>query len=175
MNGRREAFTLVECVIVSGLLVFVAMLLSATWSGLGRPIADNITRGRLTQEANLAAASLARDLEGSLSNPEGRLGTKQQARFVGRMQPNHSQLWLCFDGGDTPNGVADWGPPDTVIVYEVDSNKLIRWDQKLNTNFVVAQNVDNMQVQDLGDSVQIMLTFKYRDLIQTYTLIARDP
>ena len=171
----RDGFTLLEVTIVSALMAFLVVLLSATWSGLCRPTADIAARCRVAQEANLAAASLVRDLAGSLANPEGRIGGKQLYAFVGRIQPSNAQLWLCFDGGSPPNGVADWGPPDTVIVYSVENNQLIRWDQKADTIHTVARAVESMAVQDLGDRVQIQITFSYRDITQTYTLIARDP
>src|SRR5438067_1080268 len=110
---KRRAFTLVEMSVVSVLLVLLGLLLSQTWAGLGRPTVDLIARSRLAREARLATDALARDLGGCLANPEARLGTSSQYRFVGRSQPNN-QLWLCFDGGSTPNGTADWAAPDTV-------------------------------------------------------------
>jgi hypothetical protein len=94
---------------------------------------------------------------------------------VGRLQPGNAQLWLCFDGGNPPNGVADWGPPDTVIVYAVQGDSLIRQDQNSNTTFVVARYVTQFSVRDLGDRVLIQLTFAYRSVTRTYTLVARDP
>ena len=77
---------------------------------------------RLAEEASLAVAALSRDLGGYSGGNDGRLGTQAQLKFVGRMQPGGSQLWLCFDGGANPNGMADWGAPDTVIVYQVLGN-----------------------------------------------------
>src|SRR5262249_37388091 len=119
MNGRvtkpkvRGGFTLVEALVVSGLLVVLAYLLGQTWSGLGRPTADLAAWGRVAQEARLASAALSRDLGGSLDSAEGRTGQKELGKFVGRMQPGGTELWLCFDGSSTPNGVADWAAPDT--------------------------------------------------------------
>jgi hypothetical protein len=165
----------VELLIVSAFMAFIALLLSQTWSSLGKSAVDLATRGRINQEANLAAAALTYDLGGSLANPEGRIGTQTQYRWVGRLQPANSELWLCFDGGPAPNGVADWGAPDTVIVYQVQSRQLIRTDQTAGTSVVVARDVDAFAVSDLGDRVQIQLTFKYRNLTRTYTMIARDP
>lgn len=161
--------------IVNLLMVFLVMLLSTAWSAFGRPTADVVARCHVTQEANLAAASLARDLGGSLANPEGRIGGKSMLRLVGRMQPANSQLWLCFDGGPDPNGLADWGTPDTVISYEVQSNQLIRWDQNAGTAVTVARDVDRLESTDRGNEVELKLTLKYRQITRTYTLIALDP
>ena len=172
---KRPGFTLLEMMVVCFLTVLLGALLSVTWSGLCRPAADISSRACMTQEANLAAASFVRDLGGFLANPEGRIGTKYLYPFVGRMQPGGTQLWLCFDGGAFPNGVADWGRPDTVIVYYVHGSQLIRWDQTANTTYVVANHVDSMQTQGQGNGVQITLTMSYGKITQTYVFKALDP
>jgi prepilin-type N-terminal cleavage/methylation domain-containing protein len=178
INTRRvqpHGFTLVEVLIVSVLMAFLAMLLAETWSGLGRPFVEMSVRSRLASEASHARAALARDLGGCLSNNAGRIGGKLDAAFVGRLQPGGSQLWLCFDGGATPNGTADWAAPDTVISYEVDGTALVRRDQTAGTSFIVAQNVGSFIVEDLGAECQITLTFVYRNTSQTYLMIAQNP
>lgn len=171
----RRGFSLVEVSIVSGLMAVLAVLLANAWSGLGRPLLDATVHARLAQEADLALAALSRDLGGYLSDTAGRTGGKSTYPVVGRLQPGGSQLWLCFDGGSTPNGQADWAPPDTVISYEVVASALVRWDQTAGTSFVVARNVDSFYLQDLGSEVQITLTLSFRSVSQTYTLIAKDP
>jgi prepilin-type N-terminal cleavage/methylation domain-containing protein len=174
-RGHPRGFTLVEVSIVSMLMAMLAMLLAETWRGFGRPMMDTAARSRLAEEANLALASLARDLGGSLSDSAGRLGRKSDSAYVGRMQPGGVQLWICFDGGTTPNGAADWAAPDTVISYEVDGTSLVRLNQTAGTSFVVARNVAAFAVQDLGSECQITLTFAYRNYSQSYQLIAQNP
>jgi prepilin-type N-terminal cleavage/methylation domain-containing protein len=174
-GSRRRAFTLVEVMVVSALGGALAMLLAQAWSGLGRPLVDAAAHARLAEEASLAVASLTRDLGGYSGGSDGRLGGKTQLRFVGRMQPGGAQLWLCFDGGPNPNGLADWGVPDTVISYSVVSGALVRWDQSSGQTFTVARNVNRLEVTDLGSQVQIRLTFQYRNTTHVYTFIAKDP
>lgn len=171
---RRRGFSLLETLIVSTFMGFLAVLISTTWSAFIRPTVEVAQRSRIAQEANLAVASLSRDLAGSLAdNPAGSVST---FRLVGRMQPDNSRLRLCFDGGATPNGTADWSDPDTIITYYVDSHQLIRWDENAGTTFNVAKDIDNLYVEDLGDgTVLIRMTFQFRSISQTYNLIARDP
>jgi hypothetical protein len=156
-------------------MVVVVYLIAQAWGGLGKPAIDVHARSRVAQEARLAVAALSLDLGGSLGNAEGRTGTKEQYRFVGRLQPANSELWLCFDGGGTPDGSASWAAPDTVIVYQVQDRQLVRWDQTAGTTFVVARDIDSLTVQNLGDKVRITLTFSYRHVSRTYALVARDP
>ena len=158
MFQRRRGFTLLEVTLVSGLTVFLAVLLSSTWVLLRRPTAELIAWGQIFQEMDLAVASLARDLGGSLSDYNyagGQLGGKQQGCLLECRCANDSygdHFQLCFDGGVSPNGQADWGPPDTVIDYYVngDSHTLIRWNQMTNTFFKAAKNVAQLQVVDNG-------------------------
>jgi type II secretory pathway component PulJ len=170
----HRGFTLLEITIVSAFMGFLAVLISTTWSAFIRPTAEMAQRCRIAQEANLAVASLSRDLAGSLAdNPTGNIA---KFRLVGRMQPDNSRLRLCFDGGSTPNGTADWSDPDTIVTYYVDSHQLIRWDENAGTIFNVAKDIDNLYVEDLGDgTVLIRMTFQFRSISQTYNLIARDP
>jgi type II secretory pathway pseudopilin PulG len=172
---RRAGFTVMELVIVSGLLALLAVLLSEAWVGFGRPAVDAAATGRLAQEANLAAEALARDFGGGLPGPAGRPGTKAQGRLVGRMQPGNSQLWLCYDGGPAPNGMADWGSPDAVVTYQLQADLLVRSDSSSGASIVVARHLSGLALADLGGRVQVQLTFTYRDLTRTYTLIGIGP
>ncbi len=171
---HRRGFTLVEVLVCGTLSTMLAVLLSTTWRGLGRPVVDAMASARIVQEAQLAATSLARDFGGSLAESAGRLGGPTDLQWVGRMQPGGTELRLCFDGTGF-NGLPEWGTPDTVIRYFVDDGKLIRWNETTDTMFVVANLVEEMEVVDLGSAVQIRITFSYRNLTRAYTFVGVDP
>jgi len=173
--NQRRGFTLIEITVSSILLALLVVLMGKIWYGMLRPTSYMAARARLDEEAALAAAALARDLGGYYSDPAGRLGTQNLYKFVGRMQVSNKQLWLCYDAGNPPNGTADWTSPDIVIDYELDGTSLIRRNQSTNSTFVVAQYVQNLDFLNLGDRVQIQITFSYRGITQTYTVVARDP
>jgi type II secretory pathway pseudopilin PulG len=171
----RTAFTLVEVLVAGSLMALLSMLLASVWSGFGRPMVEAAARAQIAQDANLAAASLARDFGGSLANAEGRLGGIAVGKLVGRMQPDGAVLRLCFDGGPAPDGVAEWGDPDTVITYQIQDGNLVRWDEQSGTVFTVARNVQEWHLDDQGTGVEIRLTFSYRNMTRTYTLVGLDP
>lgn len=173
----RNGFTLVEATVVGGLMVFLAFLLAEAWRGLGRPLADSAAEFRLTQEANLAVTSLAQDFGGYLPEASHSVETRSSdhGRVVGRLIVRGTQLWLCFDGGETPDGVADWARPDTVISYYIESGQLVRWNQNTDTLFTVARHANELNVKEGGNEVEIELTFSYRNATRTHTLVARDP
>jgi hypothetical protein len=172
---RRRGFSLAELSVTSVLMVMLTAVLANAWTGLGQPLLQTMHRGRLALESNLAAACLARDLGGCLPGDQGVVGRKSNYVLVGRTQPGGIELWLCFDGGNSPNGVADWVAPDVVITYSVVDNTLVRSDQSTGTVFVVAKHVQSLALADLGGQVEITLTFAYRNASQTYTLVAKDP
>lgn len=174
IRPRRRGFSLIEATIVTIFLSFLAVILSATWAAFIRPTSDIAGRCRIAQEASLAVASLSRDLAGS--HADNRTAGKGNYKVVGRSQPDGSQLRLCFDGGDPPNGTADWNAPDLVVSYYVEDGKLIRWNEDTEATYVVARDVASFGAVDQGDgTVELTLTFQYRQVTQAYTLIARDP
>ena len=81
----HKGFTLLEVTIVSGLMTFLALLLFAAWSGIGKSTLALITRCQLAQEMDFAVAALSRDLCGAMALKDAetdpaRLGGKQNWR-----------------------------------------------------------------------------------------------
>jgi len=151
----------------------LSALLANMWSGMGRPLLTSAHYCQMDQEANLALASLAQDLSGML--PEGLSGGKLKYKLVGRTQPSNVELWLCFDGGDTPNELPDWASPDVVIIYRVVDNSLVRLNQTAGTQFVVAYDIESLRLRDLGTGVEITMGFTCHGVTQSYDLIAKNP
>lgn len=174
-SSLRRGFSIIEVSVTSFLLVLLSMLISSAWHSLGRPLLDTTYRCRVAQEASLAQACLARDFGGSLVDGDAKLGKKSTNRLVGRTQPAGNELWLCYDGGATPNGVADWLSPDTVVSYRVVDNTLIRYNALSGNEFIVAKYVDSLTATDHADEVEIRLTFAYHGISQSYLLVAKDP
>jgi type II secretory pathway pseudopilin PulG len=170
---RRSGFTLTEMLLVGGLMSLLVILISGAWRGLARSSADAASRCRIAQEAGMAAASLARDFSGSL--PEQSTGGKQCGQLVGQMILSGPELRLCYDG-EPADGIADWGTPDTVVVYKLDTeSRLVRQNVNAGSEFSAASKVAAMELTDQGDGVKIDLTFTYRDLTRTYTIVAKNP
>ena len=172
LRSMAPGFTLTEVMIVSVLMSFLVVLLSSAWAGFGRPTAEVVARCRLAQEANLAAESLLTDLAGNLADQPA--GTRRAGREVGRMVVAGSELRLCFDGQPT-DGTADWAAPDTVVVYDVQSGNLVRANQLTGTVIVVAGNVDQMLLTQEADGLHVQLTFVYRGMSRTFTMVAKEP
>ncbi|MEN6405215.1 MAG: hypothetical protein ABFC77_01965 [Thermoguttaceae bacterium] len=171
---RRSAhgFTLIEVSMACSLTVIMAVMLSTTWRLLMPATASLIARGQLFQEMDVAVASLSRDLGGSLSDYQDAdhlPGQKRQGLLLAAASTTDSagdHLRLCYDGGDSPDGVATWIAPtnDVVVDYYVDANtrtlRRLKTASSSVTSFTVAKNVDSLTVANYdSDYLQVDLTF----------------
>jgi type II secretory pathway component PulJ len=168
---RRSGFSLVEVTIACSLTAFLAVMLSTTWVLLMRPTTDLIAWGQLFQEMDIAVATLSRDLGGcqlDYEDADSCPGEKTQGLLLAWQSPltDTDHFSLCFDGGDSPDGIADWGlPHDTVIEYSVVGSSLVRWNKKkypgdASKAFTVANNVAEMKVTSTATTIEIELTFR---------------
>ena len=83
----RKGFTLLEVTIVSGLMTFLALLLFAAWSGVGKSTIALIARCQFAQEMDFAVSALSRDLCGNMALKDAetdptRLGGKLNWRLL---------------------------------------------------------------------------------------------
>jgi prepilin-type N-terminal cleavage/methylation domain-containing protein len=175
ITSRRPAFTLVEVLVASSLMTTLAVLVATTWSALGRPLVESVARAQIAQDASLAASTLARDFGGYLPGNEGRVGGTADGLLVGCVQVSHTILRLCFDGGSSPDGLAEWADPDHVITYQVQDGDLVRWDEQSGSTFIVARHVDEMALDNVAGGIEIRLTFMHRGWTRVVTLVGVVP
>ena len=123
---RTRAFTLVEVMVVTAMTAFLFLMMSGMWHSVGRSMNDSLVEARVSQEAHFVLEVLRRDLGGFLPGEEKE--EDDENKLVGRLATASKQLRLCFDS-DNPDGLPDWGKPDTVIVYEVQDEQLLRIEQ----------------------------------------------
>ena len=144
LRGRR-GFTLVEVTLVTGLTVFLAVLLSSVWRNITLFTNDAVGRGQLMEEIDLATASLSRDLAGSLpivatSSFAVGTGKPDSGRWIAWQHPGNTELWLAYDGVTCPNGLLDnnnWNnTTDTVIRYYLTPDP----DSDVQTQILVREN-----------------------------------
>ena len=172
-SRRYRGFTLVEMMIVTAMSALLMMMIAGFWSSLAPSMVDSLAQAKVAQEAHFALEILKRDHGGYL--PGGEMDPDDVNKQVGRTVTGDSRLLLCFDGGSTPNGVADWSVPDTVIEYRVVDEQLLRIDRSTGGQFVAANFVTNFELTDRTDGTDIELTLTNRDFTRTYKLVTRDP
>jgi type II secretory pathway component PulJ len=172
-SRRRNAFTLVEVMVVTMMMAFTCIMMSGLWMTMGRCLTDTMAQVDVAREAHFALEVLRRDLGGFLPGKEKE--DEDENKLVGRLATADGRLLLCFDGGKV-NGMADWAKPDRVFVYTLTDGQLIRSEQTdKNESFIVSNHVTAFRPRQLGDGVSLELTVARRDFERTYRLISQDP
>jgi hypothetical protein len=188
----RGGFSVIEMVVASYMTALLAAIVGAVWTAFCFPALDVAARCQLTQEANLASASLARDCGGFLNTPDGRTLTLSDFRYNGCEFTPSGEFHVNFL---VPQDYQARGAP-CVIVYKLNAEspttyQLIRsvgtdgpWTIVASglTSFTQAPPVDG----DPGPAV--LMTFRSHgrksrpdspnmDLVASYILVtpAADP
>jgi type II secretory pathway component PulJ len=175
---HTRAFTLVEVMVATTMTAFLFLMISGMWVGMAGSTNDSLIDASISQEAHFVLEVLRRDLGGFLPGQEKE--EQDVNKLVGRLTTGANQLMLCFDGGkkknDPVNGEPYWGKPDTVVVYEVQNEHLLRIEQaKKVESIVVASNVTSFSPTQLANGVRVEFTITHEGISKTYTLISQDP
>ena len=170
---RSRAFTLVEVMVATAMTAFLFIMMSGMWRGLTASVNDSLADARIAQEAHFVLEMMRRDLGGFLPGKETE--EKDENKLVGRLATAAKQLMLCYDD-DKADGEPAWGKPDTVIVYEVQDELLLRIEQTDKGKFiVVASHLTDFTPTQLADGVRVDFTITIEGISKTYTLISQDP
>ncbi len=130
-KNSKKGFTILELLIVALLMVMVTMIIAQFWRWILPSITDLNARWHILRENRLALQNLASDFGST----------------VGIVPVNSEQLMLCQDGGDFPNGLADWSAPDRLVDYSLVNTKLIRSDISSGMEVTVADCVSGFEVE----------------------------
>ena len=88
------------------------------------------------------------------------------------MIPSSDELRLCYDADQ--DATADWIPPDRVIIYSLDSGRLVRSDAVSGTDYTVARFVDDVEFTVSGGDLEISIDFSFGDFDETYSFTTAD-
>jgi len=156
----QSGFTLLELLIAATLSVVLTLITAHFWSYFSRQLTDLNARARVAQELRLAVNSIRRDM----------------GPAVGATAVDTDQMLLCLDGGDVPNGTAEWGDPDTLVTYALVGGQLVRQDASAGTVVVVADHVADFTAQDVTESLrQMTVTVTRDDISRQVTLLWSKP
>ncbi|WP_372897093.1 hypothetical protein [Stieleria sp.] len=161
---RRNGMSLLEVTIGSVMAAMIAMVAAGVTMDMTRNMADNIARTRIAGEARLAIEAFRRDFGGN--DPDSPTGDRNRWRLVDSMIPTADELRLCFDSD--LDGSADWISPDRVILYFESDGQLIRSDLENGRTNVVAQLVDSVNFEVIGNELRITLAFQLGAITETY-------
>lgn len=133
----KKGFTILELLIVALLMVMVTMIIAQFWRWILPSITDLNARWHILRENRVAMQNLASDFGST----------------VGIVLVGSEQLVLCQDGGDFPNGLADWYEPDRLVDYSFVNNKLVRNDISSGMEVTVADCVSGFEVEQVSPTL----------------------
>jgi len=161
MCGRKPrcaGFTLLELLVAAMLTILLTMIVAQAWRHLSVGLADSAARTRCGQELRLALNSLSRDLGIAVA------ATPLEA----------GRILLCLDGGDEPNGLADWAEPDESVEYVLRGGHLLRRQTQTGQEFVVAADVGDFAIRNIGGTVELTLRVQ-RGAVQRQASLTWSP
>jgi hypothetical protein len=160
--GRRRGFTLLELLVVNLLMTLLVVLIAGAWRAFGPLCVEVIARGRIVNEANVAAAALYVD---SNANPSG-LSLTNVESLDGSS--------LSFEYGTQSGG----GWPHVVTYFLLptpddpsSTGQLLRSDGAATVT--IARNVESMVAGNLSvpGQAQLSISFAYRGSRSQYTFV----
>jgi prepilin-type N-terminal cleavage/methylation domain-containing protein len=156
---RDRGFTLLELLIAATLAAGLTLITAHFWSYFLRQMQDLNDRARMAQELRFAVDSIRHDMGAA----------------VGATPMGDGRLLLCKDGGAIPDGLPEWGAPDSLVTYSLVNGQLLREDGSSGVTVVIADKVSAFTVEDVTASLLRMnLAVTRRDMSrQVYLLWSR--
>jgi hypothetical protein len=175
IGDRRGGFTLVEVLVVNILLALLVVLIAGAWRAFGPLCIEVIARGRIVNEANIAAAALYHETN---NRPNGLIFAKVETTDEASLQFDYST-----DGSVPSNG--NW---PYVVVYSLqrpqgnqNSTELLLVRSDGTTSVTIARHLEsavahNIQVNDptgAKSQAEFTLSFAYRGSRSQYTFLVQ--
>ncbi len=160
-HGHKHAgFTLLELLIAAILSIGLTMIAANFWRYSSRQMSGLNSRVCVAQELRLAVDSIAGDMGAT----------------VGAAPVGENRVLLCRDGGQEPNGVPEWGPPDSMVTYSMVDGQLFRHEQSSGLEIVVADNISAFTVEQItGSLLRMMIEVEDGEITRQVILIWSKP
>jgi hypothetical protein len=153
-------FTLLELLVVSMLMVSVVVMTARFWRTLSLSMSDLTARAKMAEEMRFLVENISRDF----------------GPAVGAAVFDGDQLLICQDGGDNPNGLADWGEPDVIVEYFISNGQLRRFDRSAATESTVGDSISTFVAEKMpNSSIQLMVELQQDDVVRHATFTWSAP
>ena len=156
-----SGFTLIELMVASLLMMTVVVMTARPWRSLMLSMGDLTARSETAEEMRFLMENLSRDF----------------GPAVGATALDAHRLLICQDGGPIPDGIADWGWPDTKVEYYLTDGQLRRLDRSSGVETTVANGISTFSVARpwWSSTLRIEVTLTHKDLSRRATLLWSDP
>ena len=176
LGPRRGGFTLVELLVVNILMTLLVVLIAGAWRAFGPLCVEVVARGRVVNEANIAAAALYRESNG---HPRGFLLAKVETTDEASIRFDYSA-----DGSIPADGAypyvavyslqvpqdAEAGALERLLVRDDGSNAVT---VARHLESAVAHNITLADPTGKKSQVEMTLSFSYRGSRSQYTFVVQ--
>jgi type II secretory pathway pseudopilin PulG len=168
----RNAFTMIEMSVATGMMALLALLVSYSWQSLGKATVNLIARVQITQEMDFAVAAISHDLGGCVVNSQGTATFPFNNLNPSITSPTTSgtatSIQWELDNGDKVTYELENSPETSSTEWK--HNLVRRYyanSDKTSTKFTVARNVDSIKATWENDNqlaVEIVFSCNYKTL-----------
>ena len=147
MRARR-GFSLLELLVVSGLMAGLAMTTAGLWRHFCAQSKNISDRSETAEELKIALESIAQDM-----------GNVQWATPL-----TASRLLLCRQDAN--------GQPGMMVEYRLDAGQLVRTETSTGLAFTIARDVTAFQVENVSETVlRLGISVERRGVVRQATLL----
>lgn len=156
----NSGFTLLELLVVSMLMIGTATIMARFWRSVRFGTNDLIASSSTAEEMRFVVENISKDF-----------GSAVGATIFG-----DEHILICQDSGPTPNGIADWAPPDIMVEYFLSEEQLRRIDRSTGTEIIVGDNVSLFIAEEIpGSILRIIIELEHGDISRRATFLWSKP
>jgi prepilin-type N-terminal cleavage/methylation domain-containing protein len=156
----QAGFTLIELLVVSMLMVGTVTMMAQFWRTLSLSMNDLTARSKTAEEMRFVVENISKDF----------------GPAVGAIIFDDDRILICQDGGEPPNGLADWDDPDIIVEYFLFEDQLHRLDQSTGIETIAGDGISMFLVEDIpGSLVRMTIETEHIETTRRITFMWSKP
>jgi hypothetical protein len=130
------------------LMVGTVAMMAQFWRSLSLSMNDLTARSKTAEEMRFVVENISKDF----------------GPAVGTAIFGDDRILVCQDGGEIPNGIADWDEPDTVVDYFLSEGQLHRVDHSAGVETIAGDGISLFVAERIpGSLVRIIVEAEHGD------------
>jgi len=155
-----NGFTLIELLVVSILMVGTVTMIAQFWRTLSLSMNDLTARSKTAEEMRFVVENISKDFGSA----------------VGVTVFGDDQILICQDGGEFPNGIADWDEPDVMVEYFLLDSQLHRLDRSTGVETIAGDGISLFLAEEIpGSLVRMTIEIEHVETTRQITFMWSKP
>ena len=155
-----SGFTLIELLVVSMLMVGTVTMMAQFWRSLSLSMNDLTSRSKTAEEMRFIVENISKDF----------------GPAVGATIFDDDSILICQDGGEFPNGIADWDEPDVMVEYFLLDSQLHRLDRSTGVETIAGDGISLFLAEEIpGSLVRMTIEIEHVETTRQITFMWSKP